>query len=71
MRAARCRQALVSFQCAAMTNPIVTANIPCTGTCLAVVPGVAPGTLAQEDANGSNARVWGLEFGLDNPDGLS
>jgi len=47
-----------------LTNPIVTANIPCTGTCLAVVPGVAPGALAQEDANGSNARVWGLEFGL-------
>ena len=47
-----------------MTNPIVTANIPCTGTCLAVAPGAAPGSLAQEDANGSNAYVWGLEFGL-------
>jgi TonB-dependent receptor len=47
-----------------MTNPIVTANVPCTGTCLAAVPGTPPGSLAQEDANGSNAYVWGLEFGL-------
>ena len=47
-----------------LTNPIVTANVPCTGTCLAVVPGTPAGSLAQEDANGSNARVWGLEFGL-------
>jgi TonB-dependent receptor len=47
-----------------MTNPIVTANVPCTGTCLAVVPGTPAGSLAQEDANGSNASVWGLEFGL-------
>jgi hypothetical protein len=42
----------------------VTANIPCTGTCLAAVPGTPAGSLAQEDANGSNAFVWGLEFGL-------
>lgn len=48
----------------ALTNPIVTANIPCTGTCLAVVPGTPAGSLAQEDANGNNASVWGLEFGL-------
>ncbi len=48
----------------ALTNPIVTANIPCTGTCLAAVPGTPAGSLAQEDANGSNAYVWGLEFGL-------
>jgi outer membrane receptor protein involved in Fe transport len=47
-----------------LTNPIVTANIPCTGTCLAAVGSVPAGSLAQEDANGSNARVWGLEFGL-------
>jgi TonB-dependent receptor len=47
-----------------LTNPIVTANIPCTGTCLAAVPGTPPGSLAQEDANGSSAHVWGLEFGL-------
>ncbi len=47
-----------------LTNPIVTANVPCTGTCLAVVPGTPAGSLAQEDANGSNAFVWGLEFGL-------
>jgi TonB-dependent receptor len=47
-----------------LTNPIVTANIPCTGACLAAVPGTPPGSLAQEDANGNNALVWGLEFGL-------
>ena len=49
-----------------LTNPIVTANIPCTGTCLvlAEAQGAGPGSLAQEDANGSNASVWGLEFGL-------
>jgi TonB-dependent receptor len=47
-----------------LTNPIVTANIPCTGTCLSAVPGTPAGSLAQEDANGSNASVWGLEFGL-------
>jgi TonB-dependent receptor len=47
-----------------LTNPIVTANIPCTGTCLAAVPGTPAGSLAQEDANGSNAHVLGLEFGL-------
>jgi TonB-dependent receptor len=48
----------------ALTNPIVTANIPCAGTCLSAVPGTPTGSLAQEDANGSNASVWGLEFGL-------
>jgi TonB-dependent receptor len=47
-----------------LTNPIVTANIPCTGTCLSAVPGTPAGSLAQEDANGSNADVWGLEFGI-------
>jgi len=47
-----------------LTNPIVTSNVPCTGTCLAAVPGTPTGSLAQEDANGSNAYVWGLEFGL-------
>jgi TonB-dependent receptor len=47
-----------------LTNPIVTANVPCTGTCLAAVPGTPAGSLAQEDANGSDASVWGLEFGL-------
>jgi TonB-dependent receptor len=47
-----------------LTNPIVTANVPCTGTCLDVVPGTPPGSLAQADANGNNAAVWGLEFGL-------
>jgi len=49
-----------------LTNPIVTANVPCTGTCLilAEAQGAGPGSLATEDANGSNARVWGLEFGL-------
>ncbi len=47
-----------------LTNPIVIANVPCTGTCLAVVPGTPAGSLAEEDANGSNAYVWGLEFGL-------
>jgi TonB-dependent receptor len=47
-----------------LTNPIVTANIPCTGTCLAAVPGTPAGSLAQEDANGNNANDWGLEFGL-------
>jgi outer membrane receptor protein involved in Fe transport len=31
---------------------------------LAAVPGTPAGSLAQEDANGSNASVWGLEFGL-------
>ena len=47
-----------------LTNPIVTANIPCTGTCLSAVPGTPAGSLAQEDANGSSAHVLGLEFGL-------
>jgi TonB-dependent receptor len=47
-----------------LTNPIVTANVPCTGNCLAAVPGTPAGSLAQEDANGNNASVWGLEFGL-------
>jgi TonB-dependent receptor len=47
-----------------LTNPIVTANIPCTGNCLAAVPGTPAGSLAQEDTNGNSARVWGLEIGL-------
>jgi TonB-dependent receptor len=47
-----------------LTNPIVTANFPCTGTCLIAVPNTPPGSLAEADANGSNARVFGLEFGL-------
>lgn len=47
-----------------LTNPIVTANVPCTGNCLAAAPGSPAGSLAQEDANGSSAFVWGLEFGL-------
>jgi TonB-dependent receptor len=47
-----------------LTNPIVTANVPCTGNCLIAAPGTPAGSLAQEDANGSNAYVWGLEFGL-------
>jgi TonB-dependent receptor len=46
-----------------LTNPIVTANVPCTGTCLAAAPGSPAGSLAQEDANGSDASVWGMEFG--------
>jgi TonB-dependent receptor len=52
-----------------LTNPIVTANVPCTGTCLtlAEAQGAVPGSgplLATEDANGSNAYVWGLEIGI-------
>ena len=49
-----------------MTNPIVTANVPCTGACLvlAEAQGAGPGSLAQQETNGSNAYVWGLEFGL-------
>jgi len=49
-----------------LTNPIVTANVPCINTCLtlAEAQGAGPGSLATEDANGSNAFVWGLEFGL-------
>jgi TonB-dependent receptor len=45
-----------------LTNPIVPANVQCTGSCLAAVGGTAG--LAQEDANGKNAFVWGLEFGI-------
>ncbi len=47
-----------------LTNPIVTANVACDANCLAAVPGTPAGSLQQEDANGSNASVWGLEFGL-------
>jgi TonB-dependent receptor len=47
-----------------LTNPIVTDNVLCNATCLAAVPGSPAGSLAQADANGSNAWVWGLEFGL-------
>ena len=50
-----------------LTNPIVAANQPCTISCAAfagidqVDPSVA---LETQDINGSNASVWGLEFGL-------
>ena len=47
-----------------LTNPIVTTNIPCTGNCLVVAQGATTGALAQEDANGNSASVWGLEFGI-------
>jgi TonB-dependent receptor len=47
-----------------LTNPIVTDNVLCNAACLAAVPGSPAGSLAQADANGSNAWVWGLEFGL-------
>jgi TonB-dependent receptor len=47
-----------------MTNPIVAANVTCTGNCLAAAPSATSSSLAQQDTNGSNAWVWGLEFGL-------
>jgi len=50
-----------------LTNPIVTANQPCTVSCaaFAAIDGVDPGVaLETQDINGSAARVWGLEFGL-------
>jgi TonB-dependent receptor len=50
-----------------LTNPIVAANEPCTISCAAFanIAGV-PTNLALEtqNINGSNASVWGLEFGL-------
>jgi TonB-dependent receptor len=46
-----------------MTNPIVAANVQCTGACLVfATPGVV--NLATQNINGSNAGVWGLEFGI-------
>ena len=50
-----------------LTNPIVTANIPCTVSCAAFanIAGVATNVaLETQNINGSNANVWGLEFGL-------
>ncbi|MGP8251396.1 MAG: TonB-dependent receptor, partial [Terracidiphilus sp.] len=50
-----------------LTNPIVAANQPCTISCaaFAAIDGVDPGVaLETQDINGSAARVWGLEFGL-------
>ena len=50
-----------------LTNPIVAANVPCTGSCAALP---SSGTSDEcslwqtQDINGSNANVWGLEFGL-------
>jgi outer membrane receptor protein involved in Fe transport len=41
--------------------------VPCTGSCaaFAAIAGYDPGVnLATQDINGSAARVWGLEFGL-------
>ena len=46
-----------------LTNPIVAANVPCTGACAVfATPGQA--NLATQDINGASASVWGLEFGL-------
>jgi len=50
-----------------LTNPIVTANEPCTVSCAAFanIAGVATNVaLETQNINGSNANVWGLEFGL-------
>jgi TonB-dependent receptor len=50
-----------------LTNPIVTANEPCTISCAAFanIAGVATNVaLETQNINGSNANVWGLEFGL-------
>jgi TonB-dependent receptor len=50
-----------------LTNPIVAANQPCTISCaaFAAIDGVDPSVaLETQDINGSNASVWGLEFGL-------
>ena len=46
----------------ALTNPIVAANVTCNAACLAAIPGSAPGNLATQNVNGSNASVSGLEF---------
>jgi TonB-dependent receptor len=50
-----------------LTNPIVTANEPCSVSCAAFanIAGVATNVaLETQNINGSNANVWGLEFGL-------
>ncbi len=50
-----------------LTNPIVAANEPCTISCAAFasIAGVATNVaLETQNINGSNANVWGLEFGL-------
>jgi TonB-dependent receptor len=50
-----------------LTNPIVTANEPCTISCAAFasLAGVATNVaLETQNINGSNAHVMGLEFGL-------
>ena len=50
-----------------LTNPIVAANEPCTVSCVAFanIAGVATNVaLETQNINGSNASVWGLEFGL-------
>jgi len=50
-----------------LTNPIVSANVPCVVSCAAFasIAGVATNVaLETQDINGSNANVWGLEFGL-------
>jgi len=46
-----------------LTNPIVAANVQCTGACAVfATPGQV--NLATQDINGASASVWGLEFGL-------
>ena len=50
-----------------LTNPIVAANEPCTVSCAAFanIAGVSTNdALETQNINGSNANVWGLEFGL-------
>jgi TonB-dependent receptor len=50
-----------------LSNPIVTANEPCTVSCAAFanIAGVATNVaLETQNINGSSANVWGLEFGL-------
>jgi TonB-dependent receptor len=50
-----------------LTNPIVAANQPCTISCaaFAAIDGIDPSVaLETQNINGSNASVWGLEFGL-------
>ncbi|MGD0736473.1 MAG: TonB-dependent receptor [Terracidiphilus sp.] len=50
-----------------LTNPIVAANVPCITSCTAFanIAGVSTNVaLETQDINGSNANVWGLEFGL-------
>jgi TonB-dependent receptor len=49
----------------ALTNPIVASNVQCTGACalLAADEGLTGDLLATQNINGSNASVFGLEFG--------